>query len=252
MGGWAGRTAIVTGASRGIGRATALELARNRAVLALVARDEQALEETADRCEAVGAPRPKVIAVDLTRSDAVTEAAAAALDHAGPELHLLANIAGSAMKRAPLVDQTDQDWQRSFDLHVMAPVRLQQACFEALRRGRGAIVNVGSVAAARVTSHGGPYSAMKAALASLTRTTAVEWSRFGIRTCTVEPGYVDTPFNEETESAGLTERFLKKSPTRARIDPAEVARLIVFLGGEINQSINGTVVRIDGGMMAKL
>lgn len=252
MGAWEGRTAIVTGASSGIGRATAVELARRGAALGLMARDAAALSETAAACLGRGAPQPAVIAVDVTDAAALAEGAAQALDALGPQLHLLANVAGSALKRAPLVDQTDADWQLSFDLHVMAPVRLQRACFEALRAGRGAIVNVGSVASSQVTSHGGPYSAMKAALASLTRSTAVEWSRFGIRVCTIDPGYVATPFNDPTEEAGLAETFLKKMPTRARIEPAEVARLIAYLGSEQNKSINGTVVRIDGGMMAKL
>jgi NAD(P)-dependent dehydrogenase (short-subunit alcohol dehydrogenase family) len=252
MGAWDGRTAIVTGASQGIGKATALELAGHGCSLALLSRDADALGRTAAECVERGAPVPAVIPVDVTEGSAVKEAAAAALDHLGPQLHLLANVAGSALKRAPLIEQSDADWQLSYDLHVMAPVRLQKACFEALRAGGGAIVNVGSIAASRVTSHGGPYSAAKAALASLTRTTAVEWARFGIRIVTVEPGYVATPFNEPTEEAGLADVFLKKMPSRKRIDPSEVARLIAYLGSEDNESINGTVVRIDGGMMAKL
>jgi NAD(P)-dependent dehydrogenase (short-subunit alcohol dehydrogenase family) len=252
MGAWDGRTAIVTGASRGIGRATALELAGQGCRLALLARDEEALEATAASCRERGAPEPLVVPVDVTDGRELEQAAGTALEYLGPELHLLANVAGSALKRAPLVEQSDADWQLSYDLHVMAPVRLQRSCFEALCEGRGAIVNVGSVAASQVTSHGGPYSAAKAALASLTRTTTVEWARFGIRVCTVEPGYVATPFNEETEEAGLGDLLLKKVPTRKRIDPEEVARLIVFLGAAENESINGAVVRIDGGMMAKL
>ena len=252
MGAWEGRTALITGASRGIGRATAFELAGLGCKLALLARDEQALEETAAGCVDRGAPPPMTVPVDVSAGRDLERAALLALDHLGPELHLLANIAGSALKRAPLVEQTDADWQLSYDLHVMAPVRLQRSCFEALRAAKGAIINVGSVASSRVTSHGGPYSATKAALASLTRTTTVEWARYGIRVCTVEPGYVATQFNEPTEDAGLADRFLAKVPSRARIDPAEVGRLIVYLGSPENESINGAVVRIDGGMMSKI
>jgi Tropinone reductase 1 len=249
---WEGRSAIVTGASRGIGRATALELAGLRSNLVLLARDREALAVTAAECLRSGAPEPMVLSVDLTDGRAIDAAVAVGLEHLGGRLDLLANVAGSALKRALLLDQDDADWQQSYDLHVMAPVRLQRACFQALRAARGAIVNVGSVSSARATSHGGPYAAAKAALASLTRTTAVEWARYGIRACTIEPGYVATPFNEPMEEAGVADRFLTKVPTRNRIDSAEVARLIVYLGSVENESITGTVVRIDGGMMAKL
>lgn len=247
-----GRTAIVTGASRGIGRATAVELAGLGSHLVLVARDTEALEATAAECIRSGAEEPLVLSVDLTDAHAIASAVEVALAHLGGRLDLLANVAGSALKRATLLDQTDHDWQKSYDLHVMAPVRLQLACFDALSAAEGSIVNVGSLVAARATSHGGPYAAAKAALASLTRTTAVEWARYGIRATTIEPGYVDTPFNEPMEIAGATEKFLARVPTRARIDASEVARLIVYLGSPDNRSMTGTVVRIDGGMTAKL
>jgi len=249
---WADRTALVTGASRGIGRATAIALAEAGARTALFARSGSDLESTARACRKAGGTQPLVLPVDVTDADKLSAATATAMETFGARLDLLANVAGGHLRMERFTEMTDDDWSASFDLHVMAPVRLSRSCFEGLRATQGAVVNIGSLAAIRGVPHGAAYAAMKAALASVTRTMAVEWARFGIRANTIEPGLVDTDFYDKERDAMIVERVLARVPTAAAVTPEAVARLILQLGSPENRDITGTVVRIDGGMSVKL
>jgi NAD(P)-dependent dehydrogenase (short-subunit alcohol dehydrogenase family) len=238
-------TAIVTGASRGIGRALAAELAAAGWRLALMARDRSALEEVAAEAVASGAPAPHVEAFDITDADALAGAAERALAHLDGRVDLLANNAGAAARRKRLEDLTDDDWAYDLDLNLMAPIRLARHCFAALAEAKGLVVNVSSIVAGRASPTGGPYAAAKAGLESFTRTLALEWARHGVRAVTIAPGYVDTDFNAESVASGYAERFLKGVPTRTPIEPGEIARVIVGLTD--HPSITGTVVTVDGG-----
>jgi NAD(P)-dependent dehydrogenase (short-subunit alcohol dehydrogenase family) len=253
--GWQGRTAIVTGASRGIGAAVARRLAGLGAELVLLARDATALDAVVADCVSVlgeGVRAPLAIRVDLTDPSALEAAATQALEHLGPRLDLLANVAGASLRHAKLDELTDDDWTASLALNLLAPVRLQHACFAALREARGAVVNVGSVVADRAAVLGAPYAAAKAGLQSLTRSTALEWSRHGIRSVCIEPGYVATAFNDRLVAAGLEERLLARIPTREAIGAEDVARLVVFAGDPATRHLTGTAIRFDGGQSASL
>ncbi len=252
---WSGRTAIVTGASGGIGRAVAQELAGRGAQLALLARDEDRLAEVAASCRRLApdhAAPPWTATVDLADADALTDAAAAAVEACGGRVTLLANVAGSSLRHARLEELDDADWQANLALNLLAAVRLQRACFEPLREARGAVVNVGSIVAGSAAVLGAPYAAAKAALASVTRSTALEWARHGIRAVTIEPGYVATDFNRRLVEAGLEERMLARVPTRRPIDPAAVARLVVFAGSPEQVDLTGATLTLDGGATARL
>jgi NAD(P)-dependent dehydrogenase (short-subunit alcohol dehydrogenase family) len=253
--GFSGATALVTGASRGIGRAVAVALAAEGCRLALVARDRAALEASAELC-AQAAPEPGAdplaLVADLTSAEERRVAAAQALEALGGRLHLLANVAGSAMRRAPLEQLEDSDWERSLALHLIAPAQLGRQCRPALAAARGAIVNVGSIAAARGSPMGAAYAAAKAALVSLTKTAAVEWAADGVRANVVEPAYVDTGFNAPLVEAGMEPRLLGKMPTGRVIRPEAVARAVLYVGSPDNVDVTGTVMRVDGGWTARL
>ena len=253
--GWEGRTALVTGASRGIGAAVAHALAGEGAHLALLARDGAALEQVATACLRVaprGMPTPAVHRVDLMDAGALASVAADALDDLGGRLDLLANVAGSSLRHAKVQEMTDGDWQDALDLNLLAPVRLQRACFAALREASGCVVNVGSVVADRAAVLGSTYAAAKAGLQSFTRSTALEWARHGIRAVCIEPGYVDTDFNARLKEAGLEDRLLERVPTRQAITPEDVARVVVFAGAPTTAHLTGETIRIDGGYAARL
>jgi NAD(P)-dependent dehydrogenase (short-subunit alcohol dehydrogenase family) len=244
---WAGRSAVVTGASRGIGRAVALALAERGATLVLTARDRELLDETAERCRAAGAGEVRTVAGDLVAPE-TTDAVAAQV---GERLALLANVAGSALRRAAVEELDDADWEASMALHVIAPARLQRLCRPALVAGEGSVVNVGSIAAAGGIRQGAAYSAAKAALVAMTKTTAIEWARDGVRANVVEPGYVDTDFNAPAIAAGLEERMLRRVPTGRAISPEAIARAVLFLAGPDARDVTGTVLRVDGGWTAR-
>lgn len=247
---WHGRTALVTGASRGIGAALAVLLAGHGVRMILTGRDGAALQEVAAGCEQAGGAAARTVIADLVSDEFDTRLGSVVdgLDR----LDLLANVAGSALRGAPLEELTDQDWQDHLNLNLLSAVRLQQRCFPALRAAGGTVVNVGSVVASRATVRGAAYAAAKAALASLTRSTAVEWAKHGIRAICVEPGFVDTEFNAQLRAAGLEERLLAKVPTQRSIAPETVAQLIVDVASPRIPDLTGTVVTLDGGWSAKL
>lgn len=252
---WGGRRALVTGASRGIGAAVARRLAAAGASVVLVARDEAALRAVADECDRrapEGSAPAEALALDLASSGAVAAAIPPVLERLGGRLDLLANVAGSSLRHASLEELTDADWDASLALNLMAAVRLQRACFPALAAASGAVVNVGSVVAGAAAVQGAAYAAAKAALASLTRSTALEWARHGIRATTVEPGYVATEFNRRLVEAGLEDRLLARVPTRRAIDPDAVARVVLFAGAPEQVDVTGAVITVDGGMTARL
>jgi 3-oxoacyl-[acyl-carrier protein] reductase len=245
-------SAIVTGASRGIGRAIAVELGRRSYHTALVARDATALRETATMVVEASGPEPIVEQADVTDPDQLEAAMSDAVERLDGALDVLVNNAGAALARMPLEELGDGEWQAGLDLNLMAAVRASRHCFEALRAGHGCIVNISSVVASRASVTGGVYVVAKAALESLTRMTAVEWARYDIRCLTVAPGFVDTGFNEPLRAAGLTERLLRKIPTREAIRAEEVAKLVADLSDPGYTQLTGTVVAIDGSMGAAL
>lgn len=248
--GWEGRTALVTGASRGIGAALAQTLASRSANLVLSARDRDELERVASSCREAGAAQVTVVVADLLDD----ELAPALVDAIGElrGLDVLANVAGSAIGSAPLEDLRDEDWTANLNLNLLSAVRLQQRCFPALRAARGVVLNVGSVVASRAAVRGAAYAAAKAGLASLTRSTAIEWARHGVRAVCIEPGFVDTDFNRDLKAAGLEERLLAKVPTGRAITAASVAELLVAVSSADLQDLTGTVITMDGGWSAKL
>lgn len=252
---WQGRTALVTGASRGIGAAVARDLAGRGVHLGLLARDVEALSQVVDDCESVapdGTPVPVFETVDVTDALALEGAAHQILQSLGDRLDLLANVAGASLRHARVEEMTDDDWQAALELNLLAPVRLQRHCFPALREAGGTVVNIGSVVADRAAVLGSTYAAAKAALQSFTRSTALEWARHGIRSVCVEPGYVDTDFNARLKEAGLEDRLLERVPTRAAIEPEDVARVVLFAGAPTSLHLTGETIRIDGGYAARL
>ena len=241
---WSGRKALVTGASGGIGRAVAVSLAAAGAHVALAGRNEAALRETARQCE-----NSTIVVADVTdpSGDGVFRDV---LDAFGGELDLLANVAGAAGRAELLVELDDAAFEEAFALHVVGPARLMRLCHHALARTEGAIVNFGSISGAYAAPRSAPYSAAKAALVALTRATAVEWARDGIRANVVEPGYVATGFNAALIEGGFEERLLTKIPTRRAVSVESVARTVLFAAENVDMT--GAVLRVDGGQTVRL
>ena len=185
-----GRACAVTGASSGIGRATAVSLARERAAVLLVGRREQPLAEVADECRRAGG-RVETLALDVTAADAGERVVEALLGNF-ERVDVLVNNAGTSAIRT--LDQlTDEDWQTQWDLNVIGPMRLMRAAApEMAGRGWGRIVNVCSSSGKRPSSTNMAYSVAKAAELSLSRAFADLYAAKGVLVNAVAPGPVQT------------------------------------------------------------
>lgn len=259
--GVAGRVGIVTGASRGIGLATARLLCAEGASVLLCGRDEQRLAGAVEKCRALagGAGRAAPLSLDLRARDAGERAVAACADALGP-VDLLVNNAGTS-RNSSLEELTDDDWQQQWELHVMAPMRLMRAAAPGMvERGWGRIVNVCSSSGKRPSGTNVAYSVTKAAQLSLSRAFADAHAAQGVLVNAVAPGPVDTPlWHEEGGLAdqaagrgGVTreqalEAARKKIPLGRFGTEDEVAAVIAFLCSEQASNVAGAAWSVDGG-----
>ena len=244
----AGRTALVTGAARGLGRAIALALAEAGADVALGLRDRARDEGLADEIRALGR-RALPLQMDVTRLDEVEAAVEATVEELG-SLDLLVNNAGGGVGLIPAEDVSVADFDRAFDANLRGTFFACRAAFAPMReRGFGRIVNVSSQAALVALPGESVYCAAKAAVSHLTRCIAVEWGRYGIAVNAVAPTFVRTPgtepaLSDPTFRAEVEERIAALH----RIgEPEEVAGAVVFLCSPAASLITGETLVIDGG-----
>jgi len=243
------RTAIVTGASRGIGQAIAQRLAAEGALVGLVARGEESLGRIADRIGAHGG-RAAVLCADVTHAESSAGAVARFLQVHG-RVDLLVNNAGGNVRRAA-EDYDLEEWNELLALCLTAPFHWAQLCAASMReRGWGRIINIGSVAGMTALPTGAAYAAAKAGLAQLTRNLAREWGPHGLTVNLIAPWYVPTPLTEGIlGTPGFKESVLACTPAGRLGTGAEVGALVAFLCREEAGWINGTCIPLDGGFSA--
>ena len=239
-----GRVALITGASRGIGKATAEQLSLEGYRVVLVARDRGALEEVA---EALPGPA-LVVASDVTDPRRVEEVFATTEQEWGPVEVLVAN-AGAATAAA-LVDTTDEDWQQILDLNLTAPFRcIRRALPPMLDRGWGRIVVVASVASKHGESMISAYTASKHGICGLTKNAAVEYANENIRVNAVCPGAIMTPLMYR-ETPERQEQILRPQAMSRFGDPREVAAAVVWLSSDDASFVTGVEMPVDAGSVA--
>jgi 3-oxoacyl-[acyl-carrier protein] reductase len=261
--GISGRACVVTGASRGIGRATARMLCAEGADVLLVARSEDRLLEAADECAAAGEAaggRAESLAADITEADAAERIVSEAGDRLG-QVDVLVNNAGTARWR-DLDEVPDEDWYAAWELNVMAPLRLMRAVAPPMReRGWGRIVNVSSTAGKRPSGSMPEYSVAKAAELSLSRLFADRYARHGVLINAICPGPVKSELwmeeggllDQSKEMGGHPSRDEalevagSKRPIGRLAEPEEIAAAIVFLCSEHASYTAGAAWSVDGG-----
>jgi 3-oxoacyl-[acyl-carrier protein] reductase len=268
--GLGGRACIVTGASRGIGLATARALVREGARVLLVARNEEALERAVEACRheaaaargagaepANGAAAP--YPCDVTRPAAGERVVSACSERFG-RIDVLVNNAGTTRRR-PLDELTDAEWQAQWELHVMAPMRLMHAAAPVMaERGWGRIVNVSSSSGKRPSPTNAAYTVTKAAQLSLSRVFADAYAKHGVLVNAVAPGPVESELwlergglaDQAAEEAGSSRdeaiaSAAAKVPLGRLGKPEEIAAAIAFLCSERASNVVGVAWSVDGG-----
>ncbi len=251
------RACIVTGASRGIGRVTAVSLAREGAAVMLVARSEDALAEAAAACGVDG--RAHALALDITAPDAGERLLRECQTRFGRIDALVNNAGASAVKT--IEQLTDEDWQAQWELHVMAPMRLMRAVAPAMaERGWGRIVNVASSSGKRPSKTNAAYSVTKAAELSLSRAFADQYAARGVLVNALAPGPVVGEL--WTEPGGMADQaaaaqgisrdevlhnMASRIPLGRLATESEIAAVITFLCSEQASNVAGVAWSVDGG-----
>lgn len=244
----AGRRALVTGASRGIGRAIAEVFAAAGADVAIAARSAEGLAEVGGLVRATGA-RCVEIPVDVTSDGAASAMVAATVEGLGG-LDILVNNAGGNSFMVPLQDMRLSGWQKTMALNLDSIVELTQAAIPAMiQGGHGSIINVASVAGVNGSPFMSHYGAAKAALISLTRSVAIELATQGVRVNALVPGWVQTDltgFIRVDDDFEAT--FLDRVPMKRWGTADEIAQGALFLASDASSFMTGQSLVLDGGL----
>ena len=243
------RTAIVTGGSRGIGRAIAEALAKAGFRVAIGYRERHAeAEALAARIHAAGG-HAIAIRTDVTRTEEANALVKAALDAFGG-VDVLVNNAGVALPNVNIADTEPQQWERVLAVNLTAPFHMIRAVLPHMRRQRrGHIINISSNASQRLPAGMGAYAVSKAGLEALTRVLAKEEGPNGIRVNAVAPGPIRTEMLEEyftKMGPERTQAFLNSIPLRRAGEPQEIAAMVAFLATDASY-ITGQVIFVNGG-----
>jgi 2-deoxy-D-gluconate 3-dehydrogenase len=253
-----GRLALVVGASRGIGRGIAQGLAEAGASVALCSRTQADLHQAAEDIRALGV-RADVFAADVSRVAEIQALVRDVLARMG-QIDILVNVAG-VNRRKPSTEVTEEDWDTVLGLNLKALFFTCQAVgrywIETRRfasehnRGKGKIINIGSIAGEMGIRHVAPYAASKRGVLGVTSTLAVEWASEGICVNCVSPGYIETDLTRARfDDPAFTAAFHKRVPMGRRGYPADLIGTAVYLAAPASDYLTGQTIVVDGGYRA--
>jgi NAD(P)-dependent dehydrogenase (short-subunit alcohol dehydrogenase family) len=244
----AGKSALITGAASGIGRAIAIAFAEAGAKLVIGDKNLSGLEETYDLIAAAGA-EAEVIELDVAAPRSVAAAVALAVARYG-RLDCAANNAGVPPPRVLMHELQEKDWDRIININLKGVwLCLKYEIIEMLKQGGGSIVNIASLNGILSTGHATAYTASKHGVVGLTREAAVEYAKHGIRVNAICPGYTRTPMMEgaiaELGIAASTVAALH--PMNRLADPREMAAAALWLCSDASSFVTGVPLPVDGG-----
>lgn len=243
-----GKVALVTGAGRGIGKAIAIALAKAGADVCVTARTESQIVGTAKEVRKLG-QSALAIPADATDSEAVTDVVGRTVAELGG-LHILINNAGMELAKL-LMDTSDSEYDTVMNTNLKSMFLFTKAAgahFIAQKYGR--IVNVASVGSFIAAPGQAVYHASKAAVAHLTKATAMEFARYNVNVNAVAPGWIRTDLIAHLlEDEAMLAKYVKGIPLRRLGEPGEIGPLVTFLCSDLAAYMTGSVIVIDGGLM---
>ena len=246
-----GRTALVTGSSRGLGRAIIEGLAKAGARVVVNGIDPARVETAVAELRAAG------YAAEGSAFDVTDEAAICAafdrLDAAGVTIDILVNNAGIQVRK-PLVEFSTADWRRVIETNLTSAFVVgREAARRMIARGHGKIVNIGSLASEMARPTVGPYTAAKGGIRNLTRAMAVEWAALGIQANAIGPGYMLTDMNQAlVDNPDFNTWLMSRIPAKRWGRADELVGAAVFLSSSASDYVNGQIIYVDGGMSAAM
>jgi gluconate 5-dehydrogenase len=245
----AGRTALITGASRGIGFAIAGALADAGARIILNGRSQSSLDHAADSLRRQGA-NVEVSVFDVTEA-AQVNAAVKSIEASIAPIDILVNNAG-IQRRAPLEKFDDNDWRELMAVNLDSVYYVSKAVAPyMIARGRGKIINIGSVQCELARPGIAPYTASKGAVKNLTKGMCADWARYGLQINAIGPGYFDTPLNQALVEDPVFDEWLRKRTPAGRWGKLEdLHGVAVFLASGAADYVNGQTIYVDGGIVS--
>jgi NAD(P)-dependent dehydrogenase (short-subunit alcohol dehydrogenase family) len=242
----AGRSALVTGASSGLGRHFAHVLSLAGAAVALAARRMDALYSLAEEIAKNG-QRAFPVTLDVRDSHSVRQCVNAAVHELGA-VDILVNNSGVATNSA-LLDETEERWDAVLDTNLKGAFLVATEVARHLRKENrgGSVINIASILGLRQAGEVACYAASKAGLVQLTKVMALEWARFGIRVNAIAPGYIETDLNREMWAGPSGAALLRRIPQRRLGQPADLDGALLLLASDASRYMTGSVINIDGG-----
>jgi gluconate 5-dehydrogenase len=246
-----GRTALVTGSSRGLGRAIAEGMAKAGARLVVNGTDPARVETAVGELRAAGFAAEGA-AFDVTDEAAVVSAFEG-FDRAGIEVDILVNNAGIQMRK-PLVEFSSADWRKVIETNLTSAFIIgREAAKRMIPRQRGKIINIASLASELARPTIAPYTAAKAGIKNLTKSMAVEWAASGIQANAIGPGYMLTDMNQALMSnTDFNNWLMSRVPAKRWGNPDELVGAAIFLASSASNYVNGQTIYVDGGMLAAM
>ena len=246
-----GRTALVTGSARGLGFAIAEGLAAAGARVVINGTTEAGALQAATALRAKGL-NAEASAFDVTDEAAIL-AAFAGFDAAGTAIDILVNNAGIQLRK-PMVELTTAEWQKVIDVNLTSAFVVgREAAKRMIPRGRGKIVNIGSLMSAVGRATVAPYTVAKGGIKMLTQAMTAEWAGHGIQANAIGPGYMITDMNQALIDNPTFDAWVKgRTPSKRWGRPEELVGTAVFLASGASDYVNGQIIYVDGGMLAVL
>lgn len=245
-----GKTALVTGASRGIGQAIAVSMAKAGVEIIAVASSEENLKDTTGLIEAIGG-KVKAIGCDQSSASDITRTVDAAIEYAG-RIDILVNNAGT-IRRSPARDYSDEDWNAVININLTGVFQFCRAIGgKMIDQGGGKIINIASL----LSFQGGitvpAYAASKGGVSQLTKALANEWASDNVQVNAIAPGYIATDNTAALRAdAARNQSILSRIPTGRWGAPEDIAGAAMFLASPASNYVNGHILTVDGGWMAR-